>query len=135
MGRLKKGFTLIETVIVLALFLVIAGTAVSSMRYVTVSKTYEKKVIQLAVEDALVGYYGMMGEYPEVKGPDGRNLAVGTKKYTLSPVQIGAVINELNQYVGYTFGSKADIFTLMRRYQFLLSYPDKYTFKIEVVDR
>lgn len=124
-----------ETVVVLALFLVIAGTAVSSMQYMAVTKTYEKRVIQYAVEDALSGYYGMMGRYPEVKGTDGHGLGVGTKKYSLSQNQVESVIYELNKYVGYTFGSRADINIMMRRYEFLLSYPDKYTFKIEVVDK
>lgn len=130
MGKYKKGFTLIETVIVLALFAIITGVTVSSIQYAAVSKRYEKKVVQYAIEDALVGYFGMMGNYP---GDD--QLAVGTKDYSLNEAETEGIINELNMYVGYTFGSKADILTLMKRYDFLLSYPDKYTLKIKVVDK
>lgn len=124
-----------ETVIVLTLFLIIAGTAVSSIQYMATTKTYEKRVIQFAAEDALTGYYGMLGRYPEVKGTDGRVLGVGTKKYSLNETQVASVIYELDKYVGYTFGSRTDLLIMMRRYRFLFSYPDKYTFKIEVVDK
>lgn len=129
MGRYKNGFTLMETVIVLALFIMITGVSISSVQYAAESKKYEKKVVQYAVEDALVGYYGMMGKYPVDES------RVGIHDYVLTPPEIETVISALNMYVGYSFGQQSDILTLMKRYNFILSYPDKYTLKIKVVDK
>lgn len=131
MDRYRKGFTLLETVVVLSLMAMLAGISfTSSLQYFHASRRYEKKVVQYAVEDALVGYYGMMGRYPIDEGKAGHIY-----NYTLTEPEIRSIIKDLNMYVGYTFGQDSDITTMMKKYNFILNYPDKYTLKVKVADK
>lgn len=130
MDRHKKGFTLMETVIVLALFAVLTGILISSTQYMTVSKKYEKKVVQYVVEDALVGYYGMMGAYPIDSSRAG-----SLHDYVLTEAEVKNILKDLNMYVGYSLGQENDIRILMRRYDFVVSFPSEYILRVKVVDK
>jgi type II secretory pathway pseudopilin PulG len=72
----KRGFTLIEMLIVISIIMVLIVILVAAIRTVGQDEAAARQVIK-SLENALASYYAMYGAYPPSKVPDGYPNAEG----------------------------------------------------------
>jgi len=90
----KKGFTLVELLIVIAVLGIIAGIAVPSMSGVTDSFKFKADVETARIAAKQVEIYTMMGQFPKTSdsNSDPQKIDVSTASYTLDQYTYGEAL-------------------------------------------
>lgn len=118
----NSGFTMLEVLVVVAITAILLGIFSSANELLRQNKERELAAIQTNVNDAVIGYYGILGIYPI--GSSG--VAVNAMEVFLTEDQVNVIADELQKYSGFTFIPSV----VLERYDFYLYYPNKYVFKI-----
>lgn len=119
----KSGFTLMELIFTLAITLLFAVLSFSALYHLKSNMSYEHDVAERTINDAVVGYYSVLGTYPS---DSTAGVEVKADEWKLTPEQITYIVGELRKYSGFVYVPTE----LLTQYDFYLYYPNDYVFKI-----
>lgn len=113
---------MMEMLVVVAITATLLGIFSSANELLKQNQRQELQAIQTNVNDAVIGYYGILGVYPI-----GSSGVVFSEDYVaLSEDQVSVIAGELQKYSGFAFIPSV----VLERYKFYLYYPNPYVFKI-----
>lgn len=124
----KNGFTMMEVLVVLVIMSILLSVSIAATAYLKSSRENEKAVLEVGVNDAIIGYYSVVGKYPDVSS---LGLGMSTSAVSLTSDQAFELSRDLQRYSGYAYLPDE----ILNNYQFLLYYPNEYVFKIYVESR
>lgn len=126
--RRQSGFTLMEVIVVISITIVIATFSIYAIFYLKSNSSYEREVAERAINDAIVGYYSVLGVYPNNTISE---VVPKAEERKMTSEQVTYVVEELKKYSGYVYVPNE----LLTRYDFYLYYPNNYVFKIRTEEK
>lgn len=118
----NSGFSLIEVIVVIGITAVIFGVLSTANYFRGRNEEQELAAIQTNVNEAIIGYYGILGMYPNTVS----GITMNADEVELKTEQVSGIADELRRYSGFSFIPGE----VLQRYKFYLYYPNAYVFRV-----